>query len=273
MGLNKIQKTIIAVPARLDSSRLPKKVLQDINGKTMLQRVLEQCKKVKIPSEIFLCTDSKKLSEIAENIGVKVYLTERDCKSGSERIASVIPELVKSSWEGFNQNNYLEEDNKLEQTLVINVQADQPFLDPNIIKEMHHFFLSQDITPEVVTPIYKLNKKDIHNSSVVKTLINKNGEAIYFSRSALPYIRDVEKKDWYKQYNYLGHVGIYGYRADILHKWFNYPFSNLEKSEKLEQLRLIDSGVKINTFEVEGDFLSIDTTEDLLEARKWLKKK
>ena len=94
MGINKIRKTIIAVPARVESSRLPKKVLEDINGKPMLIRVLEQCKKVKIPAEIFLFTDSQLLSELAKSIGINSYLTNKNCKSGSERIASVVSELV-----------------------------------------------------------------------------------------------------------------------------------------------------------------------------------
>ena len=271
MGINKIKRTIIAIPARENSSRLPKKVIQDINGKPMLIRVLEQCKKVKIPSKLILCTDSHLLSDLAESIGVKSYLTNKSCKSGSERIASVIKKLVDYAWEDFVSNDHLTIYDKLMQTLIINVQADQPFIDPNILEKIHNFFLAQDDTPEVVTPIYKLNEKDIHNNSVVKTLINQNGKAIYFSRAALPFIRDINKECWHKYYNYWGHVGIYGYRGDVLSNWFNYPSSDLEKSEKLEQLKLIDSEVKISTFQVKGDFLSVDTFEDLSVARQWLK--
>ena len=269
MGINKIKRTIIAIPARENSSRLPKKVIQDINGKPMLIRVLEQCKKVKIPSKLILCTDSQLLCDLAKSIGVKSYITNKSCKSGSERIASVIKELINNAWEDFVSNIHLTNHDKLMQTLIINVQADQPFIDPNILEKMYNFFLAQDDTPEVVTPIYKLNEKDIHNNSVVKTLINQNGKVIYFSRAPLPFIRDIDKEYWHKYYNYWGHVGIYGYRADILSNWFNYPSSDLEKSEKLEQLKLIDSEVNISTFKVKGDFLSVDTIEDLLEARQW----
>ena len=272
MGINKIKKTIIAIPARVDSSRLPKKVLKDINGKPMLIRVLEQCKKVKIPAEIILCTDSELISELAQRIGINSYLTNKNCKSGSERIASVITKLIKDNWELSEENHYSIDIEKLKQTLIINVQADQPFLDPNVLRKMYEFFINQTETPEVATPIYKLHKNDIHKTSVVKTLLNNYGKAIYFSRSPIPHIRDIDKNEWYKHYNYWGHVGIYGYRADILSNWFNYPFSNLEKSEKLEQLKLIDAGVEISTFEVKGNFLSVDTSEDLIRARLWLKK-
>ncbi len=269
MELNKIRKTIIAVPARVESSRLPKKVLADINGKPMIIRVLEQCKKVKIPAEIILCTDSEILSDLAKSVGIRSYFTNKNCKSGSERIASVISEIVKYSWTNTESNSSISEDNKFKQTLVINVQADQPFLEPNVLKKMYEFFLCQNQIPEVVTPIYKLNKKDIHNTSVVKTLLNQDYKAIYFSRSAIPHIRDINANNWHTHYDYWGHVGIYGYRADILLNWFQYPFSMLEKCEKLEQLKLIDAGVKISTFQVKGNFLSVDTKEDLLTAREW----
>ena len=269
MGIKKISKSIIVVPARLDSSRLPKKVLADIKGKPMLTRVLEQCKKSLGPLEVILCTDSNDLYMLAKSIGIRALVTDKYCNSGSERIASVIKELMQIIWKE-NYSNSKKNDiffNRLQQTLIINVQGDQPFIDPKIITRMHDFFSRSKKIPEVVTPIYKLNKNDIHNESVVKTLVNSNNEAIYFSRSPLPFVRDKSKDSWHHYYNYWGHVGIYGYRADILFNWFNYPISELEKCEKLEQLKLIDAGIKINTFIVEGDFLSIDTAEQLENAR------
>ena len=105
----------------------------------------------------------------------------------------------------------------------------------------------------------------------MKTLINHSGQAIYFSRFPLPFIRDQIKENWYLHYDYFGHVGIYGYRADILSNWFDYPSSKLEKSEKLEQLKLIDAGIKISTFFCEGNFISIDTKEQLEIARNLIK--
>ena len=108
----------------------------------------------------------------------------------------------------------------------------------------------------------------MHNPNLVKTLITSKKEIIYFSRSALPFIRDKDKETWSTEYQYWGHVGIYGYRGDILQQWNSLPESNLEKLEKLEQLRLIDAGIKFSAFEVEGDFLSIDTQDQLELARK-----
>ena len=270
MGINKINKSIIVVPARLDSSRLPKKVLEEIKGKPMLIRVLEQCKKASGPSEVILATDSNELSILARNIGIHSLITEKFCNSGSERIASVIKELMGITWKEQisdidKVNSFFHE--KLKQTLIINVQGDQPFLDPKVITRMYEYFSTSKESPEVVTPIYRLKNKDIHNEAVVKTLLNQKKEAIYFSRTPLPFIRDKAKSTWHLHYDYWGHVGIYGYRADILFNWFNYPISALEKCEKLEQLKLIDAGIKISTFVVEGDFISIDTAEQLENAR------
>ena len=268
MKNNTKANVLIVVPARLNSSRLPNKVLADIGGKPMLQRVLEQCKKTIDTSKIVLCTDSKKLSLLAKNLSINSLLTSESFNSGTDRIASVIDKLIEISSTGCNKDNFENVEDLKKSTLIINVQGDQPFLDPKVIEEMCSFFYSSSSLPTIVTPIYKLQKESIHNPSVVKVLINKNSEAVYFSRSALPHIRDKSRDEWHLYYDYWGHVGIYGFRADILSAWNTFPPSDLEKNEKLEQLRFIDAGIKINTFKVEGDFLSIDTSEQLEEVRK-----
>ena len=270
MGLIPIRKKIIAVPARLNSSRLPKKLIADIGGKLMISRVLEQCKKSVPESNIVLCTDSEELSIIAKNLGINSLITSSSCSSGSERISSVTEELLKIAWQSddFNKENSNDLNKIKEETLIINVQGDQPFLDPSVLDKISDFCLNSEKMPEVVTPVFKLSKDDIHNPAVVKTLLNKEKKAIYFSRAALPHIRDHEKKDWHLYCDYWGHVGIYGYRADILQNWKSYPVSYLEKNENLEQLRLIYSGIEISTFPVEGDFLSIDTFDQLEKARE-----
>ena len=270
MENNKIKNALIVVPARLNSSRLPNKVLADIGGKPMLQRVLEQCKKAIDPSKIVLCTESKKLCLLAKNLSIKFLLTSESCESGTDRIASVLDKLLEILSNGSNTDHFENKDDLKKSTLIINVQADQPFLDPKVIKEMCSFFYSHSELPEIVTPIFKLKKECIHNPAVVKALINQNSEAIYFSRSALPHVRDENKDKWHIHHDYWGHVGIYGFRADILSNWQKLPLSMLENSEKLEQLRFIDSGIKISTFKVEGDFLSIDTKDQLEKARNLL---
>ena len=245
---------IVAIPARLKSSRLPNKVLADIGGKPMIKWVLDQCLKSKLIDQLFLCTDDNYLNKKAIEWGYKSLLTNQNCNSGSSRIASVIDILVDG--------------HKLEDTLVINVQADQPFIKPEVIDEIVCFAKKEKKIPDVITPIYKIKNKDVHDPNLVKTLITTKKEILYFSRSALPYIRDKDRDEWSSEYQYWGHVGIYGYRGDVLKNWDSLPESKLEKLEKLEQLRLIDSGIKISAFEVEGDFLSIDTKNQLDLARK-----
>jgi len=121
--------------------------------------------------------------------------------------------------------------------------------------------------PEVLTPVYAMAAGKVHNPNVVKTLLAADGRALYFSRSALPHVRGVDPKEWPSHTTYWGHVGIYGYRADVLMRWNQLPHSPLEHLEKLEQLRLIESGIEIGTFPVEGESLSVDTAEQLEQAR------
>lgn len=261
----KTNKFIVAVPARLESSRLPNKVLADIAGKSMIRRTLEACNNSKLVSKTVLCTDSSILFEKANSWGFDVLMTSKNCQSGTERIASVFDNLFKIAWGGIKSKSDI--DNLIANTYVINVQGDQPFIDPNVIDKVVEAFLNKT-SHEVITPIYKLKPENIHNPNVVKTLINKSKQAIYFSRAPLPYVRDVKTQLWHKYATFWGHVGIYGYRGDILNNWNNLPISQLEQAEKLEQLRIIDGGYKISTIEVEGDFLSVDTLDQLEEARK-----
>ena len=254
-----IRKCVVAVPARLQSSRLPNKVLADIGGQPMIQRVLERCRQARGVEAVVLCTDSSELQSRAEAWGFPVLMTAESCSSGSERIASVAHSLMALAWG--------DEDPVAEETAVINVQGDQPFIDPTVIDSMVEEFRRQDPVPAVVTPVYGLKPESVHNPNVVKTLLAHDGRAIYFSRSAIPHVRDVDEADWHQHTTYWGHVGMYGFRGDVLADWDQLPASPLEDLERLEQLRLIEAGLTIATFPVEGTSLSVDTAEQLEQAR------
>ena len=254
-----IQQAVVAVPARLQSSRLPNKVLADIGGKPMIQRVLERCREATAVQAVVLCTDSTELQEMAEGWGFPVLMTAASCSSGSERIASVAQELMALAWG--------EGPAVTEQTAVINVQGDQPFIDPAVIEAMVAEFRRLDPVPAVVTPVYRLKVESVHNPNVVKTLLAHDGRALYFSRSAIPHVRDVDPADWHRHTTYWGHVGMYGFRGDVLAAWDQLPPSPLEDLERLEQLRLIEAGHTIATFPVAGTSLSVDTAEQLEQAR------
>ena len=254
-----IRKCVVAVPARLQSSRLPNKVLADIGGRPMIQRVLERCREARNVEAVALCTDSPELQALAEGWGFPVLMTSESCNSGSERIASVAHALMAFGWD--------DEAHFAEETAVINVQGDQPFIDPAVIDAMADEFRSQDPVPAVVTPVYELKPESVHNPNVVKTLLAHDGRALYFSRSAIPHVRDVVEADWHQYTTYWGHVGMYGFRGDVLAAWDLLPPSPLEGLERLEQLRLIEAGLTIATFRVQGTFLSVDTAEQLEQAR------
>lgn len=247
--------TVVAVPARLESSRLPNKVLADIGGMPMLQRVLLRCRKAPTPKAVVLCTDSEHLMALARGWGFESLLTSPSCESGSERISTVTDQLV--SMGGC----------RADETLILNVQGDQPFIDPSVIEGMAGEFSRRCPTPEVLTPVYRMGAEKVHNPNVVKTLLAADGRALYFSRSAIPHVRDADPELWHQYTTYWGHVGIYGYRADVLLRWSTLPHSPLEQIEKLEQLRLIEAGIGIGTFAVEGEALSVDTNEQLEQAR------
>ena len=252
-------RSVVAVPARLQSSRLPNKVLAEIGGRPMIQRVLERCREARGVEAVVLCTDSDQLRSLAETWGFPVLMTAESCSSGSERIASVADRLMALGWAGA--------DPVPEQTAVINVQGDQPFIDPGVIEAMVTEFRHRDPAPAVVTPVYRLQADTVHNPNVVKTLLAHDGRALYFSRSAIPHIRDVDPADWPQHTTYWGHVGMYGFRGDVLAGWDQLPASPLEDLERLEQLRLIEAGLTIATFPVQGTSLSVDTAEQLEQAR------
>jgi 3-deoxy-manno-octulosonate cytidylyltransferase (CMP-KDO synthetase) len=254
-----IQKCVVAVPARLQSSRLPNKVLADIGGKPMIQRVLERCRESTEVDTVVLCTDSQELQQRAAGWGFPVLMTAESCSYGSDRIASVADALMALAWGDATPAP--------EQTAVINVQGDQPFIDPQVIDAMAAEFRRLDPVPAVVTPVYGLKPETVHNPNVVKTLLAHDGRALYFSRSAIPHVRDVDPSEWHRHTTYWGHVGMYGFRGDVLAGWNRLPASPLEDLERLEQLRLIEAGLTMATFEVQGTSLSVDTAEQLEQAR------
>jgi len=268
VGVSGIERSVVAVPARLASSRLPNKMLAEIGGRPMLQRVLEHCRAAAGPAAVALCTDSEELATMAHTWGVPVLLTSASCRSGSERLASVADRLVALAWEEAAEDlDPPTREQRRRQTAVINVQGDQPFLDPAVVSAMHRQFLRRTHVPAVITPVYPLKPDAIHNPAVVKALLAQDGQALYFSRSAIPHVRDVDPAHWHRHNRYWGHVGMYGFRADVLAGWQKLPASPLENLECLEQLRLIEAGCTVATFMVEGTSLSVDTPEQLQAAR------
>lgn len=244
-------KFVVAVPARLESSRLPRKVLADIGGQPMLQRVIKGCATAPSISEVVLCTDSHEIAELAAGWNVRVIMTSPHCTSGSERIASVTSQI--------------------DADVIINVQGDQPFVDPLVIESMCAVFRDRTPTPAVVTPVYRMPIEKLTNPDVVKVVVSADHRALYFSRSAIPFVRGREIHEWAASRVHWGHVGMYGYRSDVLHRWMSLATSPLEDAEKLEQLRLLENGITIDTYEIvpqSRNMLSVDSPADLETARQ-----
>jgi 3-deoxy-manno-octulosonate cytidylyltransferase (CMP-KDO synthetase) len=156
---------------------------------------------------------------------------------------------------------------------VINVQGDQPFIDPSIIDQMCTVFEQRTPVPAVVTPIYRLPPEKLSNPDAVKVVVGSTPRALYFSRAAVPFVRGSNPEQWAAAHVHWGHVGIYGYRREILTEWSRLAPSPLEEAEKLEQLRLLDNGIIVETYEISpksSDTLSVDSPADLERARHLL---
>jgi len=236
-------KTLGIIPARYASTRFPGKPLVDIAGKSMIQRVYEQAKKCTQLSEVIVATDDDRIFEHIHSFGGKAVMTSSTHQSGTDRCAEVAEKYP-------------------EYNVIINIQGDEPYIEPEQISKLIGCF--NDADTQIATLIKKVsNEQELHNTNSPKVIINKNSEAIYFSRSPLPHIRGQEPQNWLQHFTYFKHIGIYGYRADILKQITKLPVSSLEKAESLEQLRWVENGYKIKVAETEIETIAIDTPEDL----------
>lgn len=240
-------KTIIVIPARLESSRLPQKVLADIAGKPMLWHVYQSCLPVTKASEIHIATDSDLIAQTVKTWGGTVWLTDPHCASGTERIVAILDQL--------------------DGDVIVNVQADQPFIPGALIEQLIEIFEQNTSLPDIVTPIYSLNPEKIFDPNLVKVTRRHDDYALYFSRQPIPYVRDIPTEQWATSTVFWGHIGIYGYRRAVLEQYHLLPPSPLEVAEKLEQLRFLQAGKRILTFVTNQIPLSVDTAADLEQAR------
>lgn len=236
-------KILGIIPARYASTRFPGKPLIDIAGKSMIQRVYEQAKKCSQLSEVIVATDDDRIFEHVNSFGGKAEMTSSTHQSGTDRCAEVAEKHP-------------------EYDVIINIQGDEPYINPDQISKLISCF--GDPGTQIATLIKKVsNEQELYNTNSPKVIINKNSEAIYFSRSPLPHIRGQEPQNWFQHFTYFKHIGIYGYRAEILKQITKLPVSALEKAESLEQLRWIENSYKIKVAETEIETVAIDTLEDL----------
>ncbi|MBF0215586.1 MAG: 3-deoxy-manno-octulosonate cytidylyltransferase [Candidatus Omnitrophica bacterium] len=245
-------KVIAVIPARWESSRFKGKVLADINGKSMLERVWERVKMARNIDDVIVAVDKEKVARAVEAFGGKAVYTAPEQPSGTDRIAEAM--------------------NSLDADVVVNVQADEPLIEPQMIEELAQVF-EYEKSAQMATLIKRIHRnEDISDPNVVKVVVDRKGYALYFSRSPIPYIRDKEKTQDDPGGSYFKHIGIYSYTKEFLYVYTHMPKSMLECAEKLEQLRVLEHGYKIRTIETRYDTVGVDTPEDLERVRELLKK-
>jgi 3-deoxy-manno-octulosonate cytidylyltransferase (CMP-KDO synthetase) len=232
------------IPARYASSRFKGKPLVKILGKTMLQRVYEQAVKSKALHKVVVATDDERIYNHVLSFGGNVVLTASNHPSGTDRCWDALKQLP---------DNY---------QYVINIQGDEPFINPNQIDELAQVLL--DGSTELATQMIAVDSHEIlFDNGEVKIVLNTQQQALYFSRMVIPFIKGVPEKEWHVHHPYFRHVGLYAYRKDILEKITQLPVSSLEKAESLEQLRWLQHGFTIKCVPTTYQSHCIDTPEDI----------
>jgi len=240
------------IPARYASTRLPGKPLADIGGKSMIQRVYEQASKT-LP-HVVVATDDERILKAVEKFGGKAVMTSALHRSGTDRCKEAL--------------EIMEQQLSMPIHIVINIQGDEPFLNPAHLSLLVQSF-HDDTTTEIATLATPLKKNDdLFNPNYVKVVHNKHKQALYFSRSPIPYVRNHNREEWLSHHCFLKHIGIYAYQSHILKKIAALPPTPLEKAESLEQNRWLENGFVIKIECVDDEGLSVDTPEDLEKARR-----
>jgi len=245
-------KPVAIIPARLESKRLPGKLLKDLCGKPVIQRVYEQAEKAGVFSQILVATDSMKIMKCVESFGGKAVLTSDQHQCGTDRIAEVAETL--------------------EVDCIINIQGDEPFTHPSMLQEFWEAFQEESLAVMGTLKQSISSKEELLNPNVVKVVTDNEGYALCFSRSPIPYSDperltlkiDGGKMVWYK------HIGIYAYKRDFLLKYTSLKKTSWEETERLEQLRALEHGYRIRVYKTQWETVGIDTREDLIDARnRW----
>lgn len=239
------------IPARYASSRFPGKPLADIAGKSMIQRVYEQCLQSKALKKVVVATDDQRIFDHISELGYHAVMTNSAHQSGTDRC-----------FEAFEKEN-------THYDYVINIQGDEPFIAPEQIDGLAALLNGKTEIATLIKQITAL--EDLENPNVVKALKAENDLALYFSRSPIPHMRNIPKDEWMGSHKHFMHIGIYAYRTDILSKLVQLPQSSLELAESLEQLRWIENGYRIKTAVTTIESHGIDTPEDLEKAIKRIK--
>ena len=227
----------VVIPARYASTRLPGKPLAQIDGRPMIWYVWEKARKSRLASRIVVATDDLRISESVRGFGGEATMTSPACASGTDRVAETARGLAEE--------------------IIINLQGDEPMMDPSVIDAVISPLLDDPSVSMTTAALPFEDPEEYRSPSVVKVVVDDRGDALYFSRSPIPHYRDAGVGRYRK------HLGIYGYRKDFLFTVAALPPASLETAERLEQLRVLQNGYKIRVIDVEFDSVGVDTPEDL----------
>lgn len=251
-------KHLIVIPARYASTRFPGKPLAKIGEKPMVQWVYENASKTGFDTVV--ATDDDRILKAVEAFGGKAVLTNPDHPSGTDRCLEAAEEMANEKGNAYD--------------IIINVQGDEPFIDLEQIQQLASCFENENVDiATLVTPIPETEDYTfLADPNKVKAVVSENGLANYFSRSPIPYLRNVDKENWLKEHKFFLHLGMYAYRFNVLHEITKLSPSTLEKVESLEQLRWLENGYKIMVKETNHRSIGVDTPEDLESANLLIKK-
>lgn len=237
-------KTAALIPARFASSRLPQKLVQDLEGKSVIQRTYLSTVATGVFDEVWVVCDHELIEEQVLSVGGKVFRSQKEHESGSDRIAEAL--------------------SNVDADLIVNVQGDEPFQDPKSLQYLVKVFKDESV--QTASLYFNISPSEAANPNAVKVVLDQNSDALYFSRSLIPFDREGSGDFSYKK-----HVGIYAYRRELLLEFTTWPKGELEQLEMLEQLRILEHGVKIRMVETSHQAIAIDTAEDLERARNFLR--
>ncbi len=248
--MTKSLKTIAIIPARYASTRFPGKPLALIAGTPMIQHVYERVSDAKRVSEVYVATDDKRIADVVEGFGGKCIMTSPSLRSGTDRCAAAA--------------------SKIRADIIANVQGDEPVISPATIDAAISELVK---SPEVgmSTAAVRITDPDVLASeNTVKVVVAKNGNALYFTRSVMPFLRGVPSREYISRFPFLKHLGIYIYRREFLQKLTKLKETPLESAEKLEQLRVLENGYNIKVAVVEEDSMSVDVPSDMHAVEEFL---
>lgn len=237
------------IPARYHSTRLPGKPLIDIGGKPMLQHTYESAKKSKLLSDIIIAVDDERVFEAAKKFGAEVQMTPKDLETGSDRIAFVAKKLINAE-------------------IIVNIQGDEPFIPGKMIDEAIEPLLFDKKVGVSTLAKRIIDEHELNSISIPKVVFDYNNYALYFSRYPIPFSRDsISDKQKLKNSEIYKHIGLYVFRKYNLLEFTSLKPTDLEKAEKLEQLRMLENGMRIKIVVTDKESISVDTTKDLENAR------